>query len=476
MKNNKIFALSLAFVLMAAGLFCFAAPAGSGDVDVTLGANENATVNMYTGDTFTYAPVTNLPSSITASGSGMSSAGGFLSWSGTTLSGTAATAGIYTVVLTAVWTSGSLLQEATQTIVFNVHNKISVTSQSSVGALVGTPFYYTLSYSGPSDLVVGSPAISNANGLSWNAGTSQITGTPAAAGTTTFTWSLSSAQSGQTTSFVLTITSYNDLAITSSATSEGYVGQAYSITVQTSEPSASIAADITSLAGTGISWTSPTLSGTIASGAAPSADPFYQDYQVTFAATATIGGVTTTVQQLHTIRIYASLTFTSVPTISDVTATMDGLIGILTASISGAQEISIDWGDGNIEAYDVNGPDTQLTAAHEYSEEGSFLAIITAENDYGYNQALAVMYATGEIPEGPGDGGETDPEDDDEDVLHKWILPAAAILLIIAGIICAAAGPKALGAIFIIAGLLLLAQLYVYDIWEWLKELIEVRT
>ena len=465
MKNNKIFALSLAFVLMAAGLFCFAAPAGSGDVDVTLGANENATVNMYTGDTFTYAPVTNLPSSITASGSGMSSSGGFLSWSGTTLSGTAANAGIYTVVLTAVWTSGSLLQEATQTIVFNVHNKISVTSQSSVGALVGTPFYYTLSYSGPSDLVVGSPAISNANGLSWNAGTSQVTGTPVSAGTTTFTWSLSSAQSGQTTSFVLTITSYNDLAITSPATSEGYVGQSYTFTVQTSEPSASIAADITSLAGTGISWTSPTLSGTIASGAAPSADPFYQDYSVTFAATATIGGVTTTVQQNHTIRIYASLTFTSVPTISNVTATMDGLIGILTATISGAQEISVNWGDGTIEAYDVNGPDTQLTAAHEYQDVGSFLAILTAQNDFGYNQALAVMYATGEPPEvGPGDGGETDPEDGGEDVLHKWILLAVAVLLIIAGIICVAAGPKALGAILIIAGLLILVQVYVYDI------------
>ncbi len=68
-------------------------------------------VEMDVGDRFSYAPELSLPAEITASGSGMS----WLTWDGSTLSGTAPSAGTYSVVLKAVSTVGPE-QTATQTV------------------------------------------------------------------------------------------------------------------------------------------------------------------------------------------------------------------------------------------------------------------------------------------------------------------------------------------------------------------------
>lgn len=75
-------------------------------------------VEMSVDDTFTYVPETNMESVITASGPGMASEGGFLTWDPETgtLSGTPDAPGRYTVVLEAVWSSSTLMQTAHQNI------------------------------------------------------------------------------------------------------------------------------------------------------------------------------------------------------------------------------------------------------------------------------------------------------------------------------------------------------------------------
>ena len=85
--------------------------AHSGTVIYGAAWSDPPAVEMDVGDRFSYTPELSLPAEITASGSGMS----WLTWDGSTLSGTAPSAGTYSVVLKAVSTVGPE-QTATQTV------------------------------------------------------------------------------------------------------------------------------------------------------------------------------------------------------------------------------------------------------------------------------------------------------------------------------------------------------------------------
>ncbi len=85
--------------------------AHSGTVIYGSGWANPPAVEMDVGDRFSYTPELSLSAEITATGSGMS----WLDWDGTTLSGTAPSAGTYSVILTAVSTVGPE-QTATQTV------------------------------------------------------------------------------------------------------------------------------------------------------------------------------------------------------------------------------------------------------------------------------------------------------------------------------------------------------------------------
>lgn len=89
-----------------------ASPVNYGDV------SEPPVLEMHVGDSFSYTAETNMRSEITAEGSGMA----FLTFDGDTdtLYGTADRVGTYTVLLTAVWSVGSLSQTAYQLVTFHV--------------------------------------------------------------------------------------------------------------------------------------------------------------------------------------------------------------------------------------------------------------------------------------------------------------------------------------------------------------------
>ncbi len=85
--------------------------AHSGTVIYGAGWSNPPAVEMGVGDRFSYTPELSLPAEITASGSGMA----WLTWDGTTLSGTAPSVGTYSVILSAVSTLGPE-QKASQTV------------------------------------------------------------------------------------------------------------------------------------------------------------------------------------------------------------------------------------------------------------------------------------------------------------------------------------------------------------------------
>lgn len=78
--------------------------------------SEPPTIGMSVGETFIYTPETNLPSEITCSGTGMS----WLSFDGTTLSGTVEDAGSYSVSIMAYWAADGLEQTTYQILHFDV--------------------------------------------------------------------------------------------------------------------------------------------------------------------------------------------------------------------------------------------------------------------------------------------------------------------------------------------------------------------
>jgi hypothetical protein len=263
---------------------------------------------------------------------------------------------------------------------------------------------------------------------------------------------LSSTTSGQSINFVLTITTYANLAITSSTTSEGYVGGTYSFTVTTS-PASTITASGAVLTGRGVTWSTPTLSGTFNSTAAPTTSPFYTDYSITYSASATIGGLPATATQTHTLRVYAALSFTSLPSISNVQSAIMGNMANLLATIEGAMFLSVDWGDGTIIAYDTTEETTDLDVSYEYASPGKYAAKIIAENDNGTVQSIVLL----DIGSG---GGEE--EGDDATAIAGWGLLVILFLgLIVAGFLAARGRPLigAVVAVLCVTGYLILSHL-----------------
>jgi hypothetical protein len=393
-----------------------------------LGANESASIRMFTGDSFSYSPLTNLPTTIVASGSAMQSSGGFLTFASGTLSGSPAAKGTYTSVLTATWTSSVLQQQTTQTITFTVYDRISVTSSSSATALVGKSFSYDLTFTGQGDEAASVPTITNSNGLSWNSSTKQITGTPSASGDTIFTWTISSSSSGDSVQFLLTISSYDDLAITSPSYSEGYVGQPYSHTVTTSDSATITASNIPG--SSGLTWNSPTLSGTPAESMGSAVSPYYKEYTITYTANATIGGIATQAQQIHTMRIYSALEFTTLPSINNVTVNVTGLVAKISMDITGATSVLIDWGDGSFQVIDPSVAGTSIDESHEYGNEGTYNVRIFATNDLGTVQSI-VMLSASDDPKGGTKETEDLSGDIKELLVDHWYLIVILVLFLL---------------------------------------------
>lgn len=432
-KHGACMAIALTAMILACGL---AVAVVSDDTDAA-----DSTIELRVGDTFSYTPKTNLTSTITATGTAMSgSDSGWLSWDADTgvLSGSPTTDGSTSVTLTAVWTSGDLQQTATQTIDFTVYERISISSASSATAIVNQAFSYQFAYVGPDGSVVATPTItSDGDWLTWDGTTMQLSGTPSATGTATVNFSVSftsaSGDVSDTRNMELTINIFDGVAITSDATSQTYVGADYSYSVSASVADATLTADTTAV-DQWLSWTSPELSGRFTSSAVTDASPYYNEYTVKFGATAMVNGVQTTTSMDHTIRVYAALAFTTKPAfeyVSAAAASADNTKSLLiSASISGATEISIDWGDGSDPlTYTPQDGSIAIVPMHNYETDGVYTVTITATNDQGDSQTK-IKYDT-------ADGSWANESDSGNDVAGFIEDNSLVIVIGIAAAICA---------------------------------------
>ena len=414
--NRKLTAIAMAAIMLAGAMGFVSAVPADGE-DPTLGYDMHY-INMFVGDSFSYTPQTNLPSTIVALGSAMADVGGFLTFKNGTLSGTATESGFRTADLKATWESGDVGQEAMQIVAFMIYERISVTSPSYDSALYGQPFCYKLEFDGQGDEVVDTPSIINANGLKWNSSDNTITGTPEMPDVTLFSWTITSPSSKDSVQFTLTIETYSEFAITSPSFSETCVGGAYGHTVTTNVPATITVSGLPD--SPGFWWNSPELMAFIDSSLGIDVSPYYKDHVITYTAEATINGALKQVQQSHTLRVWSSLSFTTTPSISNVSVAANGLSVLLTADITGAFSVLIDWGDGTTQTIDPNVTGTSVSEEHEYENAGMYNVRILASNDSGTTQSIVMLSASG--PGADTGGGDNEDEDDDALAYAKSIL------------------------------------------------------
>lgn len=384
----------MAVALVAMLLACCLTPAVLSEESDAAGAD--ATIELRVGDTFSYTPSTKLESTFSISGTATS----WLKLSGSTISGTAATPGSSSLTITASNTEGPNQPDITQTIDFVVYERISVDSSASATAIIDQPFEYVLDYGGPEGTSVAVTENTGSSWLSWDSGQHKLSGTPSATGTTTVKFALTSPHEDaeDVVSFTLTINTFADIAITSDATSETYVGADYEYTVTSNVTGATFTAN-TSEVDEWLDFVSPVLSGTFTSGSVTNSTPYYTEYSVQFGASGMQGGVQVNTSMDHTIRVYIDNAFLTVPSIENIqfkAASGDGKQLMVSAAIEGATKVEIDWGDGSeIETITPGENDTidTILEDHTYSEDGVYTVTITAHNDQG-STTSKILYDT----------------------------------------------------------------------------------
>ncbi len=96
------------------------------------------------------------------------------------------------------------------------------------------------------------------------------------------------------------------------------------------------------------------------------------------------------------LKVYRSLEFTSSPVIKDAKAvgksTGTNNLMTLSANVSGAKYVTINWGDGTTSNKTAVGTSSIYNAPHKYANAGMYMITITAENDVGTTTSK-VLYA-----------------------------------------------------------------------------------
>ena len=383
-NGNKFIAAAVIMCLCFSGMLAFAT--NSEAINDT-----NHEMPMFVGDSFSYTPSVNLSgTTISATGNGLTSSGGFLTFASGVLSGTAIAKGTYSVVLTADWTNGILTQSSSQTITFVVYDHTVITSTSyNTGAVVGELYEYTLAYTGNGEEVInvtGLPAW-----LTWNPATKKISGTPqpSHAGTTTnITVTVSNNVSNDSDSINLAVTVNNDLAWLSSAPTAVVNNTSYTyIPTISSVPDAVI----TKVSGPAwLTWNSATkiLSGTpdlTISGE-------YQDIVVTLRATSTV--LDKIVDQEITIRVWATLDYVTIPTASLIIVPY-GMSMMMTYDGIGATSLMFDINGGSDIIF-IDEDEVYEPIFYTFEEAGSQMVKLVATNEYGSDTLIMMYDAVGE--------------------------------------------------------------------------------
>jgi len=380
--------------------------------DSAAGGNQTYGITMSVGDTFTYTPTVNLAgATITAYGSAMVPSGGFLTFTGGVLSGTAAAAGSYSAVLTASYTGDGLTQTATQTINFTVYSAIEITGTKSITGFIGDALSASYTITGPADLTVTSDAATVNSSLTgaWAGSTytlasDALTGTSGTAQTITVT--VHSAAADRTETYQITLTPYNDLAITSGSTVYTYVGHTVTYDITTNYDGDSAAAltctmsaplIISDLGTASISGSTVTLAFLAA---AVTGTGNYTNYSMTVTAAGTVSGTTLdTATKDVTVRVYKAIAFTTAPTTASavIKASASNAAQMsLSMSIAGAQTVTYSWGDGIQSVIpSTTAASATYTAAHSYASSGVYQIRVTAANDSG-SAVSVILYNAGD--------------------------------------------------------------------------------
>lgn len=111
------------------------------------------------------------------------------------------------------------------------------------------------------------------------------------------------------------------------------------------------------------------------------------------------GENTGVISQTVTVKVWANLAFTTIPTIDNVTVVKQGtnpLTAKMTVDFSNAQKVVVDWGDGNTEVRDnLTGIlNDNLEIPHTYAEGKYFTITVTATNANGSVTAISAYDAT----------------------------------------------------------------------------------
>lgn len=443
-KRNK--AMAYALVMMLA--FCSASVIMS-DLDAASNNNETYTINMRVGDTFTYAPQVNLSSSDgatvaievdkSASTSGMDAC-----LKNGTFSFTPEDTASKVVKFKATWTKGSLVQNAYQTINFQVFSNIEVTgglSQSAstmvktvAGAVLYTPAVtggitpYTMSAEIPQ-------AISSFIGWDSENNCLKVTGTvpDSASSETPYTVKItvsdkglpagsdgkSNALDASTKTVSLSLKIVEGYAIIAPSYFETFAGELGAGEVRDNSFSASTNASAIG------DVTGETISVSAVDGSSKAVDGFakYADGKVTidpskagftgnetgadavksFTVKISAKGTSAKFGELSatqdvSVRVYADLKFISEPVISGSVAsptansTMDML---MTATFENATHIKYVWGDGTETNVTTSGTEpAKYSARHVYQSEGIYFITVYAQNDRGTAKLITMYNAT----------------------------------------------------------------------------------
>ncbi len=465
--KSKLLAFGVVAMFVLCAVSCVAdadatGPYGGVTSD-SAGKDQKCTVDLATDQKFTYSGITtNLstagygdvtitwgnPSSLGADQTGakdkLTFADDDTSAKTKKLTGSFDTAGTYVGVLTATWEhddgAGSKInQTATQTITFNVTDNIEITKTTTAGyalkdktasgdtiltipykgygATMATAYQTGDGLSAESDSPFTISQVATTDDKSGNilVKTSKI---PVTAGVWSVKITLSNATTGSTDNVTITLSVYNQIAITnktvhyytyegSTANSDGFEFKVDNGTAKDGmtiddelsfDPADDVLTEGSDKRHVEIE-TSTNFNGT------PGdiiGDGTSADYKATLKVTQTVtsgeSSATVSDEATFTLTVYRSLAFMTTPAVSgyNVTPTAAGSNSItLSSYISGAKSVKFDWNDGSTTESIVTGTAANYSVNHTYAKAGVYLITISATNDMGTTTSK-VMYSVGQ--------------------------------------------------------------------------------
>lgn len=507
--KSRFFAVFAVMMLMLCSVAVIADADASpyGGVIEDTGSSKSAqiyTVDMSVGQTFTYSGITtNLDGtqygSIDYTWDGTAKAGGItFDVSKMELKGSFATAGEYQGTLTAVWTAPfaddkgyTPTQTATQTINFNVAEKIGIKADVTAYALVGWGTDSTIvevTYTG-SGTISASYTYDKDNTATATSNTTHFTAThdakdkkitikPSAtltdadqtfattkAGPEYINVTLKNGESGDTAVMKVVLYIYDEIAISAPTTKyytyEGdtqYTTSGFLFSVNydddndatTVVSSNSMVLDPTTqtvLSKDANNYKKVNINTTSSQSGSLTGDAQSKTYTATLTVNGTAGAnedggpaTTSTATATFELIVYRSLEFTSAPKVENVKATAASTgsnnLMTLSANVAGAKYVTINWGDGQT-SQKTNVAGTSIyNGTHKYTSSGMYMITITAENDVGTTTSK-VMYGVNTSSELTPDTTTDDTKDKAKGFFEEHGYLFLVFILILVGLLVA---------------------------------------